>query len=450
MKYAFTFVILVLILFSLSSITIVSSADVSSISMHILGEEDQIKFGQLKLVAGIWHQLNITLDDDNIQRLNLIFFKGNEIPTGEKNSSNYYEWTYDESSENIWNDPLKHDGRNFIDVNNSIKLDNLFSFYIGIKDTLPNNPLFYHENWTLEISFNEEVQHTEKIVVEKPTLAFAKSHGDIINFFIEPFIATSLEGDDTFRIENNGNLPLDISIDYLSYNDFIKLSDSNTRISPYSNRNFYINLQSGEWKPGIAGSSISSTLVGSISSNIIVPTSVLTFQSAYQINAPLLKIHIGHNNYEIIEIEGTDIVFQHIKNLKMNESEIRNIPVYISGNGTVNFNARTDGKNISILNIKSENADVTTPFEIISTETSEYEIIFQIEAIRENKIGYLYYDLEIENSSKTYVTVIEITSPSDSQGLDLNITPITTIIVIICIILVIAYVSFTHIKHRRK
>jgi hypothetical protein len=402
------------------------------------------------MVAGIWHQLNITLDDENIQILNLKFFKGNEIPTGEKNSSNYYEWTYDETSENIWNDQLKYDGRTYIDVNNSIKVDKLFSFYIGVKDNLPNSPLFYHENWTLEISFDEEVQHTEMIVVEKPTLAFAKSHGDIINYFIEPFIATSSDGDDNFRIENNGNLPLDIFIDYLSYNDFIKLSDSNTRISPYSNKIFNINLQSGEWKPGIAESSISSTLVGSISGDIIVPTSVLTFQSAYQINAPLLKIYIGHNNYEIIEIEGTNIVFQYIKNIKMNESEIRNIPVYMSGNGTVNFNAITDGKNISILNIKAENKDITIPFEIESTDTLEYEIILQIEAIRENKIGYLYYDLEIENSSKTYVTVIDISSPSDSQGLDLNITPVTTIIVIICIILVIAYVIFTHIKHRRK
>jgi len=445
--YVIALVIFCLILFPV--FVSVSADELTLIDIHIIGENEQKRYGLSKIVAGIWHQLNMSLEEDDVSSISIKFYKGEIMPIGERNATNYYEWGYNENSENIWDDLLKYGGRTYIDSDNCLKNGNKFSFIIGIKDIFPNTPLFYHENWTLDIIHQEKNIYSERIVVEKPTLAFAKSHGDILNFYIEPFTEMINQSDDYITIINSGNLPLDVSLDYLEYNDFIEIIENDIRVSPYEGKNFNLNLISEVWKPGIAKSTSSSILQGKISSTFIIPTSELSFQSAYQVTAPLLKIYVGHNNYEIIEIENSNIVFQHEKNLEMYEGEIEDIHVYISGEGTVSLDIWSDEKNITILNIKSENVDKSTPLKIFSTEDDEYEVILTVEALRENKIGNLYFELTTENTTKTFITQISILPPLNTQS-DLTISPFTTIIVIICLLAVIGYIVITHLKHRRK
>ena len=142
------------------------------------------------------------------------------------------------------------------------------------------------------------------------------------------------------------------------------------------------------------------------------------------------------------------IVFQYEKNLEMNEGEIREIAVYISGSGVATLDIWSDEKNITILKISSKNQE-GTPQTVISTDTSEYVVTVKIEAIRENKIGYLYYELETDGETQTFITQINVGSPSSGEQAS-NTVPIMAIIVIVCIFLVIGYMISTHMKHRRR
>ena len=76
---------------------------------------------------------------------------------------------------------------------------------------------------------------------------------------------------------------------------------------------------------------------------------------------------------------------------------------------------------------------------------------FVEEAIRENKIGFLYYALETGGENQTFITQINVEAPSSQTGEQAsNTVPIMVIIVIVCIFLVIGYMISTHVKHRRR
>jgi len=423
----------------------ISADDTASMEIHIIGEKTQTRFGNPVIVAGIWHHINVTLEDQDFQKLSLKFFNGNSIPTeGERDATNYYEWKYDENIQALWKDEMGYEGRSYLNNESCQKSNDVYSFCIGIKDTFPEIT-YYHENWTLDVYKDENKLFSKSIVVEKPTVGLAKSHADLIKFNVAPFTETVVAGDDSFKIENTGNIPLNISIDYEADDDIIEVTDSNIILSPYSGSLHDVTLHSKSWKPGII--EIEGIISGKILGSYIITTANFTLASAPGISSADLKIFVGHSNYEIYEMPES-IVFQYEKNLEMNEGETKDITVYISGSGVATLDIWSDEKNITILKISSKNQD-GTPQTVISTDTSEYVITVKIEAIRENKIGFLYYELETGGETQTFITQINVGPPSSGEQASSTV-PIMAIIVIVCILLVIGYMISTHMKHRRR
>jgi len=423
----------------------ISADDTVSMEIHIIGEKTQTRFGETVIVAGIWHHINLTLENQNFQKLSLKFFNGNSIPTeGKRDATNYYEWKYDENIEALWKDEMEYEGRSYLNIENCRKNKDIYSFCIGIKDTFPEIT-YYHENWTLEVYKEEDKLFSKSVVVEKPTVGLAKSHADLIKFNVVPFTNAVVVGDDSFKIENTGNIPLNISINYEADDDIIEVAGSNMILSPYSISSHNVTLHSKSWKPGII--EIEGSISGKIPGPYIITTANFTLTSAPGMSSANLKIFVGQSNYEIYEMS-EDIIFQYEKNLEMNEGEIRDIAVYISGNGVATLDIWSDEKNITILKISSKNQE-GTPQTIISTDTSEYIITVKIEAIRENKIGFIYYALETGGENQTFITQINVGAPLSGEQTS-NTVPIMAIIVIVCIFLVIGYMISTHMKHRRR
>ena len=71
------------------------------------------------------------------------------------------------------------------------------------------------------------------------------------------------------------------------------------------------------------------------------------------------------------------------------------------------------------------------------------------EAIRENKVGKITYELEIDGKYHTYTTEITIDPPKKNNNEELDL-PVSTIIIGFIIILVVGYMIFTQIRHRRR
>ena len=428
----------------------VCADDDVTVNIYMLGEDARTRFGNPVIVAGIWHYINVTLENQVSQELILKFYMGGSMPAiWERDEANYYEWRYTASNQE-WTDINEYGGYSYINDTNCQKMGDIHSFCVGVKDTLPDIADYY-ENWTLEIYKNNDADklYSENVVLEKPMVGLAKTHADVIKFNVDPFTEMDVKGDDYFIIGNTGNIPLDIAVVYGAYNDVIEVTDSGKKLSPYTTFNHYVTLHSGSWKPGILKIPGTEGSTGSIPSSLVITTAVITFEITTIINAADLEVYIGHSNYTIEEIPGTHIVFQHEKQLEMNEGQIRDITVYISGEGNATLDISGDEVNVAVLKITSEDQE-GTPLIITSTNTSEYAVTIRVEALRENKVGVINYELEVDGEIQTFSTQITIGPPLQQEtSEEINIPP-TTIIIALCIIFVIGYMIFAQIRHGRR
>ena len=132
----------------------------------------------------------------------------------------------------------------------------------------------------------------------------------------------------------------------------------------------------------------------------------------------------------------------------MYEGEIKDIIVYLSGTGLATLDIWGDELNIAILKISAKD-QTGTPMLISSTNTSEYAITIRVEAIRENKVGMINYELEVDGKVQTFTTEINIGPPIAKKEEGININP-TSVFVILCIVFLIIYMILSQIRHRRK
>lgn len=440
--------IMILLGFQFTLPFLVSAQNDVFINIYILDEEPRMRFDTQVIVAGIWHIINVTPDSQDVQELDLIFYKGTAIPDEiDRDETNYYEWKYDKNSQTLWMDVQKYGGREYINATGSTKNQNNYNFIVGIQDTLPTEPQFYHENWTLDIYEDGDKSHSENIVIEKPTIGLAKTHGDIIIFNVDPFTEMDATGHDYFRIANRGNIPLEIVVNYGLYNNLLGYGDYCTTISPESSCTFdSIVVHSESLKPGTID--VEGTVVGEVSISYIITVAPYSFATSVAIAAPTLNIVSAHANYKLIDEElPGDITFQYVENLEMSEGEIKDIDVYVSGNGQLTLNLRSE--NISILEVFSEGIETSAPITITSSNTSEHTVTVRIKAIRETSSAYLHYDLEIGEDQKKYKTQINVGPPaSPSEGISLDMTQIIAIVVII--FLVLGYIIFSQMRYRRR
>ncbi len=431
---------------SLSLFSSVSAADDSTVDVYMDGESTQTRFDRPVLVAGLWHLVDIDMEGEILDQLTLKLFEGTTLPiASQRNATNYYEWIYDESADPAWQDVMMYAGRTYLDATNCSKTDSLYQFSIGVKDTFPSIE-FYHENWTLEIYDSQDILFSEVIVIEKPTLSLARSHADIIHFNVDPFTEMDADADDYFKVENKGNVPLELSIDYPSYAEYLECENFNTLLSAKSSKHCTIVLHSDSWMAGIR--TVTGTIEGTIPSSHVIYTDQLTFLSAPVISASTLKINVGHANHEIVDL-GDGLIFQYEKSLTMNEGEVRDIHAYLSGNGEATLEVSSDDTNVTIQNIQLGTTQVTSPLAITSTNTSEQIVTITVEALRENKIGIISYTLAIDESLQEFETAITIEAPQSGEEEATGALPITTVVLLLCIVLVVMYMLLSYMRHRR-
>jgi hypothetical protein len=443
-KHILAFSMLVLCFFT--AIFTASAADVTTLSICMLQGEQQTRFNNPVLVAGIWHYVNITMDQ-SVDELSLRCYKGITLSAGDKNETNYYEWNYDKNNASVWND-INGYGITYIQSDLCQNTNTVYSFCIGIKDFMPNI-VGYYENWTMEISMDGTTVHSVSIVVEKPKTGISLSKPSSILFHVDPFTIMDAQGDNFFKIGNIGNVPLYVDFNNEMYSD-IEITDINKKFLPAETVAHYVTVHSRSWPPGFK--KIDIQLNGSYPQSYFVDTNAtVTLYTAFIIDVPQLVIYVGHSNYRIDEIQGTGITFQYIEKLTMYEGEIKDINAYVSGNGVVTVEVWADEKNISALRLYDGNTETLSPISFTSTNTSERTIVATVKALGEGKIGILTYRVSSNGITKTYTTQITIGPPAssheDGAGGPLSIIQI---IVIIIVLLVVIYMIISYMKNRTR
>lgn len=436
-----------------------AEADVN-IEIKIVESEPRYHEDKFVLVAGTWHNIKITMPSDKPRDLNVILFKGDNIPN-QKNSTNYYEWKYKQNSATHWESGVYYNSFSYIDINKSEKIENIYNFYVGIQDTLPNTP-FYKEDWKIEIYENNKKIHTENLYIEKPTKGIAKSHGDIIYFYVDPFTEMTSQGRDYFTLKNTGNVPLDISISYSNLEYLLEFTNFADRIHPSDSANYHMSLHSNSWQPQLI-TDIGEG-VGKVPENILLEDSeaFVFLKSALAINTPDIRVFVGHSKHELVEnLFDIGLSFQYEKNIRMDEGDIQEINAYISGDGKLSLSIWTDDtENIRILGIYKNNEEINSPFDISSTSSTEQKITVKVEAIREKKSGDIRYKLEsLDGRSHTYKTHIDINPLSDGSLNDITgirndsgfgSNSVITMVVVLSIFMVLGYMIISQIKSKRR
>ncbi len=453
-------ILIILVFLLLQCFPIVLAQENVDIEINIVGSEPRYHEDTLVFVAGIWNNLKITMESDKPRDLKVILFKGNEIPN-EKNSTNYYEWIYDQNDANHWTSAVEYNSFTYIDTDKCEKTEKIYNFYVGISDTLPNTP-FYKEEWKIEIYENNNKIYSENFYVEKPTKGIAKSHGDIIYFYIDPFTEMTSQGRDYFTLKNTGNVPLDISISYSTLEYLIEFTSFTEKIHPSDSANYHMSLHSNSWQPQLI-TDIGEG-VGKIPEYIIIDDSdaFVFLKSALAVNAPDLRVFVGHSKHELVEnLFDIGLSFQYEKNIRMDEGDIKEINAYISGDGQLSISIWTDDTdNIRILDIYKNGEEINSPIDISSTSSTEQKITVKVEAIREKKSGDIKYKLEtLDGRSHTYKTHIDINPLSDGSLNDITgikndsgfgSNSIITMVVVLSIFMVLGYMIISQLRSKRR
>ena len=415
-----------------------------NIFISIPGEQQRVAYGNPVMVAGIWHYVNLTIENE-LQELDLKFYKGDVMPSeNNRNSSNYYEWKYVVDGEPNWVDVVKNDGKSFIDVDKCSKNDAVYSFYIGVKDTLPAMTL-YKENWTLDVFKDGEKIYSTGVVVEKPTPGIAKTHGDVISFRVDPFKNQTVYGSDYFSIKNTGNIPLEMGLTFGRYDDLVEVSNINETLHPFETKKYSVRLHSIPWMPQVI--EIPGVVYGKVNEKYIILTANFSFDPQIELNAPDLVVTVAHGEYRLVELGVNDVTFQHLEDIEMKEDEIRDIYCFISGNGDITLDLR--GANLSIMKILLDGEEVITPLYIKSTNETEHNVTIRIRALKEGAPTALYYDLTVNGNKKTYITEISVSPPEREKERGFSTTLLAGVIVGLIMLIIIVYMIYAQIRYRR-
>ena len=443
---AIVFFIVVTILFHFLLNTI--AADNVTIRISMLSGEEQTRFNKQALVAGVWHYVNLSGLNQNINQFTFRLYKGYFAPSStNRNETNYYEWKYDKNNAILWSD-ISGYGIDYIDIDRCAKNGNVYSFCVGIKDTFPN-VVGYYENWTIEVYENGNKLRSEDVVIKKPETGPSVSKPSSIIFNVDPFTKMRVIGDNFFKIGNRGNIPLYVSIDNTKYG-IIEITNLNGIILPDETRTLYVNLNSESWPPGVMKMNVQ--LDGSYPQEYFLDTNAtVTLYNSFIIDVPTLQIYVGHSNYKIEEIQDTDITFQYLENINMNEGEIKDLKAYVSGDGPVSLEIWADEENVKLLKLMDGNTEKNSPITFVSTISSERTITMKIEAVSEGKTGTITYRLTTGGVTKTYTTQVKIGPPAsqNTESFTMSLS-IVQIIVIILVIVVVIYMFLSYLKHKRR
>jgi hypothetical protein len=438
-------VFFVLMLYLVIGIPFCFAADVTDFSIRMLEGEQQNRFNTPVLVAGIWHYVNITINE-NVDILSLKLYKGSAPPAGGKNETNYYEWNYDNNNPSVWMDISSY-AMTYIKPEFCSKTNGLVSFCIGMKDTMPNI-VDYYENWTVEVLSATVPVSKFPVVVEKPETGISLSKPSSILFRVDPFTAMDAQGDNFFKIGNKGNIPLYLDYDSEQYND-VEIADIEKKVLPDETRTYYVTVHSKSWPPGFKRMNIE--LTGIYPQSYFVDTNAtVTLQTSFIIDVPELVVYVGHSNYEIEEIQGTGIVFQYLEKLTMREGETRDITAYVSGNGLVTLEIQADENNLSVLHLYEGSSEIDSPYSFSSSNNSERRFLISVKALSEGTMGILTYQVTANDVTKTYSTQITIGPPLSTDTETGSPASLMQIVVIVIVLLVVIYMILSYIRNKKR
>lgn len=434
-KIYYSLILSIFLIINIFSNNVISDDnEINDLSICIPNSEELTEYSKTVWIRGVWHYFNLSLNEEVDQILIIFFHDLNPPNSYNRDETNYYKWEYNQEN---WID-IQHNYR-YIQEEYCYHESDFYSFYIGIDQYAKNG------NWTLEISSNDKILSSRHIYVGKAVTSISLKSIPL-TIQAEPFTDGYYRSIGKFTVENEGNMPLELTVDYGKYRDIFSTINLDGIFKTNQIGKYTVLLHSrSTWPPGILKIESSEISLKGEALYIIPPKKTVNIiESSVAAGLPI-DIYIGHLDYEIESLAG-DITFQYIKNIDIRHGEKKTIYTYVSGNGEVTIDITA--KNLRILKIMSNGVEQNTPFKLITTNTSEYPISITVISNEPNSTAYLYYDLEAGGEHKTFRTTIDVGSPLPTKKTYPDLF-IYQIFIISCIIILVAYLILNQIKHRR-
>ena len=350
------------------------------------------------LVTGFYHfiEIKFTSQPTNIE---LQFCKENS-DCGTQNQSRAYSWKY--INNQFYGQ--KYGNITYLDISRSYIQNFTLFFYAGVHHNATPG------EWKVKVFEGTMEKFRSKIYVERyTTLGVAISTADF-HLRVDPFkiienISTSSE--EYFRVTNNGNIPITVSVDFGTKNTFLRASNVNNLLLPgdTSYHNIYLNSQS--WRPETI--SFEGTVYASI-------TKYLPDEEGYIIRANVASsitgiIEVKRSGYQLA-ITPIGVV-QYIDKITIQKNQPVKIGLYITSDiptRTLLFSAKE--LNVEVRSITYNSEIRKPPFGITVKNDTEEFVELEVNAPVDGVRGYVNYSFKDINSKIEAFVTTEIIVPA--------------------------------------
>lgn len=387
-------------------------------------------------IIGVWQYVNISLNDYSDEIALVLYYGTILADEDDRDETNHYFWRYKQGN---WNDEFH--GSKYIKKDFCSYSNYTYSFYIGVDQWSSSG------NWTLRIYSETKQIHAEEIFVENAVID--PSLINRLEIKIKPFTDDFYASEESFTIQNHGNIPLKLSVNYGKYSDLFETLDFEEILKPSQTKKFRIQIHSQPtWQPGEFTISGEEIYIRADAADFIIPSKriVNILESSVELGLPI-QLHIGRSNYSLGSLSG-NIYLQYEKEKFVYYDEVIEIFAYISGEGKINVDIRSE--DLDIISIYSGGVEVGSHFSISSKNGSEYPIFIQFKGINANTTGKIHYDLETGGIHNSFYTTIKIGSIRPTKITGFNLTIYIEICIIFSIMLVLIYMFYNQFKYNKK
>ncbi len=356
--------------------------------------------GQPVLIAGVWHDLSLSLQATVQERLTL---EASALESQPGNMSSHYMWERVEEDDS-WTDLLYSF---FIRPERSNSTGNQVLFHLGVDAAaVPGT-------WRLSITQDGTPLGEQLIEVRAPRMGYSMSAADF-NLRIEPFKAATLSTEDTgqyLRISNSGNVPLRLSVTFDALASRLSLVNPSDVVHINSGTKYFLMADLDPRPPqiikvnGIARVEVSD-LIPSPGASQIVPAIESEFS---------LKVVIGRSGYTVQALG--NVFFQTIETLRADYGSVVAWQVYLTGDEEVSLDVQVI--DAELVGVWLGDDPLTLPASLSPSPQTELPLAIQVRASVPSTYAEVHFTLHLMDSGQvqTYRTIIVVGAKPPSPPL---------------------------------
>ncbi len=368
--------------FSLFGLVPASASEGLEVGLHMPGETPLTNAqGQPVWVAGVWHDLSLTLESP-IQETLAIEASALGVPGGGMES--HYKWERNEQTDS-WSDLLYG---LFIRPELSRSTEDEIVFHLGIDARAVAGA------WSIIVTQDGSLVGDQSIEVRSPRMAYGVSSADF-NLRGEPFEGVEIFSEDRnqyLRIINTGNVPLSLSVTFDRLQSRLRVVNPSDVVHVHSDTKYFLSANIDPRPPqivevkGIARVEVTG-LIPSPGAAQIVPALESDFD---------LKVIIGRSGYTVQAFG--NVIFQTLDSLRADYGSVVTWNVFLTGDEDVAVDVGVTGAHL--VGVFQGDTPLTLPALLRPLANSELALTLQVLADHPSTWAEVVFALELPRTGE--------------------------------------------------